>query len=105
MQARGLSQKCSKQAHGNFDHYARSLLFGCLMLGYLRVGSKRFIQVRDELALVKIEAMLRDSFRHRHHTLCLLCRFDGCNYSKYVERRRSEESRVGKECVSTCRSR
>src|SRR3546814_14623281 len=45
--------------------------------------------------------------------LDLLCRFDGIGGQIIVdrfqiavgERRRSEERRVGKECVSTCRSR
>src|SRR3546814_17002578 len=41
----------------------------------------------------------------RERIVCSLRGFEGVAASMYVGAKRSEERRVGKECVSTCRSR
>src|SRR3546814_13939989 len=56
------------------------------------IGSERLRQLRQAVAV---------ELRHRFDA----ARTVGCFEQGRAERQRSEERRVGKECVSTCRSR
>src|SRR3546814_13351792 len=67
-----------------------------------------FQRRRPDEVLLLIEARL--DLHHGRHRLARLGRVDQRAYdrrllARAIERLRSEERRVGKECVSTCRSR
>src|SRR3546814_15219861 len=74
---------------------------------FMRRYTKAQLEARPELKGQDVEATRRACEVYKHEPVTVINFLEGTRFSeaKRITNKRSEERRVGKECVSTCRSR